>query len=146
MTIYLSLVDHALHHDAGLHPQRCGGLRCGCLLWTQRGCLAPAAMVRLLSTLNHTQSTITHFSLSLFICNNLNICYNRRGATHGNHVGHTFLVKEAFWSMLSLDLFRFRYESFLVACCEVNQFPAIFYARSLTIFLRELFFRTSTLI
>lgn len=46
MTLYLSLVDHALHHDAGLHPQRCGGLCCGCLLWTQRGCLAPAAMVR----------------------------------------------------------------------------------------------------
>lgn len=68
------------------------------------------------------------------------MCYNRRGATHGNHVGHTFLVKEAFWSMLSLDLFRFRYESFLIACCEVNQFPAIFYARSLAILLREFFF------
>lgn len=64
MTIYLSLVDHALHHDAGLHPQRCGGLRCGCLLWTQRGCLAPAAMVRLLSTLNHTQE---HHHLFFFV-------------------------------------------------------------------------------
>lgn len=45
--LYLYLVDHALHHDAGLHPQCCGGLRRGCLLRTQRGCLAPAAMVRL---------------------------------------------------------------------------------------------------
>lgn len=50
MTFSLYLVDHALHHDAGLHPQCCGGLRRGCLLWTQCGCLAPAAMVRLQST------------------------------------------------------------------------------------------------
>lgn len=42
----LHLVDHAVHHDAGLHPQRCGGLRRGCLLWAQRGRFAPAAVVR----------------------------------------------------------------------------------------------------
>lgn len=41
-----SAVDHALHCDARSHPQRRGGLCCGCLLRTQRGCLASASMVR----------------------------------------------------------------------------------------------------
>lgn len=79
----------------------------------------------------------------LFLCHFFFVTtkiYMQTSAKHGNHVGHACLVKEVFWSILSLDLFRFRYESFLVACSEVNQFPAIFYARFLTIFLRELFF------
>ena len=42
----VSVVDHALHHDARAHPGRGGGLRCGCLLWTQRGCFPAVAMVR----------------------------------------------------------------------------------------------------
>lgn len=57
----LHLVDHALHHDAGLHPQRCGGLRRGCLLWAQRGRFAPAAVVRRWEGRSHFH--LYHFSV-----------------------------------------------------------------------------------
>lgn len=57
----LHLVDHAVHHDAGLHPQRCGGLRRGCLLWAQRGRFAPAAVVRRWEGRSHFH--LYHFSV-----------------------------------------------------------------------------------
>lgn len=48
-----STVDHALHRDAGSHPQRGGGLRGGRLLWAQRGCVTFATMVRVFPRLSY---------------------------------------------------------------------------------------------
>lgn len=48
-----STVDHALHRDAGSHPQRGGGLRGGRLLWAQRGCFTSATMVRVFPCLSY---------------------------------------------------------------------------------------------
>lgn len=45
--MFVLVVDHALHLDAGVHPERGGGLRGGRLVRAQRSCVAPAAVVRL---------------------------------------------------------------------------------------------------
>lgn len=49
VSFFTSTVDHALHSDAGSHPQCGRSLRGGCLLWAQCGRIASATMVRTVS-------------------------------------------------------------------------------------------------